>query len=88
MDKAKSCTAVGTCLKVITTTLILCHATLDKLLVIQLLCDQQKIPTRSNKMSLALPWLEKPGGGGTGRDLPLRAPVIPFPGWDPGGPNV
>ena len=24
------------------------------------------------------------GGGGTGRDLPLRAPLIPFPGWDPG----
>ena len=34
------------------------------------------------------PWLEKPGagGGGAGRDLPLRAPSIPFPGWDPGGP--
>ena len=30
--------------------------------------------------------LEKPGGGerGTGRDLPLRAPLIPFPGRDPG----
>ena len=25
------------------------------------------------------------GGGGTGRDLPLRAPLIPFPGWDRGG---
>ena len=25
-------------------------------------------------------------GGGTGRDLPLRAPLIPFPGWDPGVP--
>ena len=24
--------------------------------------------------------------GGTGRDLPLRAPLISFPGWDPGGP--
>ena len=24
------------------------------------------------------------GGGGTGRDLPLRARLIPFPGWDPG----
>ena len=23
-------------------------------------------------------------GGGTGRDLPLRAPLIPLPGWDPG----
>ena len=23
--------------------------------------------------------------GGTGRDLPLRAPLIPFPVWDPGG---
>ena len=23
--------------------------------------------------------------GGTGRDLPLRAPLISFPGWDPGG---
>ena len=22
--------------------------------------------------------------GGTGRDLPLRAPSIQFPGWDPG----
>ena len=28
-------------------------------------------------------WLEKPGW--TGRDLPLRAPVIPSPGWDWGG---
>ena len=27
-------------------------------------------------------WLKKPGR--TGRDLPLRAPLIPFPGWDPG----
>ena len=26
------------------------------------------------------------GGGETGRDLPLRAPSIPFPGWDPGDP--
>ena len=25
-------------------------------------------------------------GGGTGRDLPLRAPLIPFPGRDPGDP--
>ena len=24
--------------------------------------------------------------GGTGRDLPLRAPSIQFPGWHPGGP--
>ena len=24
--------------------------------------------------------------GGTGRDLPLRAPLISLPGWDPGGP--
>ena len=24
--------------------------------------------------------------GGTGRDLPLRAPLIPFTGWEPGGP--
>ena len=24
--------------------------------------------------------------GGTGRDLPLRAPSIPIPGWDPRGP--
>ena len=31
-------------------------------------------------------WLEKPGG--TGRDLPLRAPLIPLPGWDPGGTRV
>ena len=23
--------------------------------------------------------------GGTGRDLPLRAPLISLPGWDPGG---
>ena len=23
--------------------------------------------------------------GGTGRDLPLRTPLILFPGWDPGG---
>ena len=23
--------------------------------------------------------------GGTGRDLPLRTPFIPVPGWDPGG---
>ena len=23
--------------------------------------------------------------GGTGRDLPLRAPLIQFPGWDRGG---
>ena len=23
-------------------------------------------------------------GGGAGRDFPLRAPLIPFPGWDPG----
>ena len=23
--------------------------------------------------------------GGTGRDLPLRSTLIPFPGWDPGG---
>ena len=28
------------------------------------------------------------GGGGTGRDLSLRAPLIPVPGWDPGGPNI
>ena len=26
------------------------------------------------------------GGGGTGRDLPLRTPLIPFPGRDPGDP--
>ena len=26
--------------------------------------------------------------GGTGRDLPLRAPLIPFPEWDPGEPNI
>ena len=25
---------------------------------------------------------------GTGRDLPLRTPLIPFPGWDLGGPNM
>ena len=25
--------------------------------------------------------------GGNGRDLPLRAPLIPFPGWDPGDPR-
>ena len=31
-------------------------------------------------------WLEKPWW--TGRDLPLRAPLIPSPGWDPGGPNI
>ena len=31
------------------------------------------------------PWLEKPGGGGTGRDLPLRAPLVSLPGWDLGG---
>ena len=30
-------------------------------------------------------WLEKPGGGG-GRDLLLRAPLIALPGWDPGDP--
>ena len=30
---------------------------------------------------LRQPWLEKPGGGGPG-DLPLRAPLIPSPGWD------
>ena len=24
--------------------------------------------------------------GGTGRGLPLRAPLIPLPGWDPGNP--
>ena len=24
------------------------------------------------------------GGGGTGKDLPLLAPSIPFPGWNPG----
>ena len=35
-----------------------------------------------------LTWLEKPEGGGTGRDLPLRAPSIPFLGWDPEGPNI
>ena len=29
--------------------------------------------------------LEKPGGGDRG-DLPLRAPQIPFPGWDQGDP--
>ena len=28
---------------------------------------------------------EETGGGGTGKDLPLRTPLIPFPGWDPGG---
>ena len=29
------------------------------------------------------------GGGGTGRGLPLRAPLISFPGWDPGvGPTM
>ena len=26
--------------------------------------------------------------GVTGRDLPLRAPSIPFPGWDPGWTNT
>ena len=30
-------------------------------------------------------WLEKPGGG-TGRDLPLRVPLFPFPGCDLGDP--
>ena len=25
--------------------------------------------------------------GGTWKDLPFRAPSIPFPGWDPGGPT-
>ena len=29
---------------------------------------------------------ETGGGGGTGRDIPLRAPLIPFPAWDPGDP--
>ena len=24
--------------------------------------------------------------GGTGRDLPLRVPLISLPGWDPGDP--
>ena len=27
-------------------------------------------------------------GGGTGRDLPLPAPSISFPGWDPGGQYI
>ena len=26
--------------------------------------------------------------GGTRGDLPLRDPLIPFPGWDQGGPNI
>ena len=26
--------------------------------------------------------------GGTGRELPLWDPLIPFPGWDSGGPKV
>ena len=26
------------------------------------------------------------GGEGGGRDLPLRARLIPIPGWDPGDP--
>ena len=26
--------------------------------------------------------------GETEMDLPLRAPLIPSPGWDPGGPNI
>ena len=34
-----------------------------------------------------LAWLEKPGGGGgTRRDLPFRAPLIPFSEWDQGDP--
>ena len=32
----------------------------------------------------ACTWLEKPGW--TGRDLPLRTPLIPSPGWDRGDP--
>ena len=28
------------------------------------------------------------GGGENGRDLPLRAPLFPFPGWDPGGCTI
>ena len=27
-----------------------------------------------------------PLGGGTGRNLPLRTPLIIFPGWNPGDP--
>ena len=30
---------------------------------------------------------ETGGGGGTGRHLPVQAPLIPFPGWDLGDPK-
>ena len=36
---------------------------------------------------IRITWLEKPGGG-TGRDLPLRTPLISFPGWDPGNQYI
>ena len=43
----------------------------------------QGLFTKCYQVGRYAPWLEKPGG--TGRDLPLRAPLISFHGWDPGG---
>ena len=38
-------------------------------------------------LSVCSPWLEKPGGGGGGRDLPLRVPLILFSWVGPRGPD-